>query len=432
MTAAFHSVLERLERKIRGERDNFEGRLEDQQRQFNAELKGNENKLKTLGESEERFRAIVERSSHGIVVHRDGCPLFANPATAEMLGYDHTDDILALSSIADFIYEDDVVLIRNLWTRRMQGEEMPEVVGYRWQRTDGTVISVEVRATTIEWNGEPAVLAAVYDTTEQKSGEYAVRQSAARLRRLIETIPYGVQENDIEGTITYGNPAIAAIFGYDIDERVGKKIWDFLADDKQREALKENFANLVAEEPTPEPYFSESLTKDGRRIHVRSDWSYIRSQTGHLLGFTSILTDITESKRAQQALERSEAHFRTLAEASTQGITVVQGDRLMFANPAAVQMLGYDSLEAFMRVDSVDEFVHPDDVTFIRNRRLARLRNEDVPHEYVLRLLAVDGRTVTVENRVTTIEWDGEPAVFSIYNDITQRKSTARALELAD
>ena len=85
--------------------------------------------------------------------------------------------------------------------------------------------------------------------------------------------------------ITIGlSPATTAIFGYDIDERLGKKIWDFLVDDVQREKMKAYFAKLVAEQPQPEPYISESLTKDGRRIHVRSDWSYIRSQTGHLLG----------------------------------------------------------------------------------------------------------------------------------------------------
>lgn len=683
MAATFHLCFAQLHGRFKADRAAIEDRLGKKSRELDAEIEKHRDGLITLNESEKRFRAIVEGSSHGIIVHRDGCPLFANPAMAEMLGYDHAGDVLQLPSISDFVFEDDVVLVRNLWTRRMAGEDMPDVVGYRCQRVDGRVISVEVRATQIDWDGEPAVLAACYDTTEQKSGEYAVRENAVRLRRLVETIPYGVQENDIEGTITFSNAAHAAMMGYEHGELVGKKIWDFEIDEDRRNWLKDYFAVLVDQQPPPEPFFSESYTKDGRRIDVRVDWTYIRSQTDHLLGFSSIITEVTESKRAKEALEdsekrlkhavtqaglgywrwsardrklvncseelnavagswmnfggrtaeeiyrnihpddlqrvlavnraanrdhtgfdidyrvvlgggehrhirevsepefsadgkylgsfgtmqditeakrveddlriqaqiidqihesvistdldgtvtswnkgaeglfgcsaeeaigrpvkfiypeeehdflvrdvieplmangshdaevrmrrksgedfyahlalsllregdgtpfgmigysiditkrkraeqalaRSEEHFRTLAEATSQGITVIQGDRLVFANPAAADMLGYDSPDDFLSLGSIDQIVHRDDRDLIRDRRQARLRGEEVPSEYEFRTVAKDGRTVWVKNRATTIEWDDQPAVFSIYQDISELKSVERKTELAD
>ncbi len=432
LTVVFHTVVDRLERRIRGEQQDLVASLERQRRNFEAVLEDRKNELKVLAESEKRFRAMVEGSSHGIIVHRDGCPVYANTAIAEMLGYSDAEDILALSSITDFVYVDDVVLIRNQWTRRMQGEEMPEVLGYRWQRKDDTVISVEVRATTIDWDGEPVVLGACYDTTEQKNGEYAVRQNEVRLRRLLETIPYGVQENDIEGTITFSNSAHAAMLGYDQGDLIGKKVWDLEATDKRRRKMRKAVELLVEKQPPPTPYFSEYLTKDGRKIDVRIDWTYIRSQTGHLLGFSSILTDVTDSKRTQQSLERSEEHFRTLSEASVQGITVIQDDRFMFANRAAAKMLGYDDPETLLSLSSVDQIVHAEDRETVRNRRFARLRGEHVPSEYEFRTIARNGGTVWVENRVTTIEWDGKPAIFSIYTDITPRKVAKRSHELAD
>lgn len=431
-TFAFRTASRRLEEKIGRDRQAYESCLEQQSQRSDTTIDTLRAELKSLRENEQRFRSIVENSNHGIIVHRNGRPLFANPATADMLGYAHAGEILSLSSITDFVYEDDVVQIRNLWTRRMQGEEAPGVVGYRLQRRDGTVISVEVRPTVIEWDGEPAVLAACYDITEQKSGEYAVRESAARLRRLIETIPYGVQETNIEGTITFTNPANAAMFGYEHDEMVGKKIWDLAADEQRRIELEGYFSVLVEQQPPPRPFFGKCLTKDGRKIHVRIDWSYIRSTTDHLLGFTAILTDITEGMMAQRALEQSEAHFRNLAEASVQGITVVQENRLVFANTTAARMLGYDNPAAFLGHDSLDLMVHPDDRALVSDRRAARLRGEDVPQDYRLRLVTKDGRPIWIEILATIIEWGGRPATFSIYHEVGAHDDAPRSTELAD
>lgn len=427
-----HVWLSQLAGRLAGERATLSEHLEKQSRQFEAKLQRYEEIGQTLRESEQRFRAIVEGSNHGIIVHRDGSPLFANPAMAKLLGYDSPDDLLCLVSIADFVFEDDVVQVRNLWTRRMRGEKMPDVVAYRMQRKDESVISVEVRATTIDWAGAPAVLAACYDTTEQKSGEYAVRENAVRLRRLLQTIPYGIQEFNVEGTITFSNPAHAAMLGYEEDDLIGRKIWDLEATDETREALKAYFAAMVEQQPDPEPYFSEVVTKSGEKIHIRIDWTYVRSPTDHLLGFSSIITDITESEKTRQSLERSEEHFRTLAEASVEGITVIQDNRFVFVNPAAAHMLGYGSPDDLLSIQTVDLIIHPAAREEIRGRRQARLNGEVVPTNYELRLLSADNRTVWMENKVKMIVWDGRPAVFSIYNPITKRNVEDAVVDLAE
>ena len=95
-------------------------------------------------------------------------------------------------------------------------------------------------------------------------------------------------------------------------------------------------------------------------------------------------------------------------------------------------MLGYANPDEFMSISSVDLVIHPDDKAQVRARRLARLKGENAPSEYDLRLISRDGRTVWVDNQVTVIEWDGEPAAFSIYADITHRELAERETELAD
>ncbi len=432
MAAVYYLGMGHFIDRVRRERDEVLDHLELQMGDLERLTNRQASQIETLSESEQRFRAIAERSSHGIIIHRDGCPLFANPAMAELLGYDGPEDLLGLGSIADFVFEDDVVRVRNLWTRRMDGEEMPDVVGYRCQRKDGAVISVEVRASTIDWGGETAVLAAAYDTTEQKSGEYAIRENAARLRRLLETIPYGVQEFNVEGTITFSNPAHAAMLGCEEDELIGRKIWDLEATDEKRAALKRYFAVMVQRQPTPKPYLSEVVTNHGTKIHIRIDWTYIRSKTGHLLGFSSIITDITESEETRRSLERSEEQFRTLAEASVQGITVIQDDKFVFVNPAAAQLVGYPSREALMAVPTVDHIVHPRCRDAIRRSRHARLNGRDVPQNYEVELISADGRSVRIENRVKIIEWDGRPAVFSIHSQIDDAVVADRVLETAE
>lgn len=137
----------------------------------------------------------------------------------------------------------------------------------------------------------------------------------AQYRALLEALPHGVQRNDLSGTITYSNAAHARMHGYEEGELLGKKIWDLLASDSERRRLREFLARLVAGQPDPEPYFATDRTKQGGTIDVQVDWVYDRDAAGRLIGFTSVITDITERARWERELQASRQMLRLVLDA---------------------------------------------------------------------------------------------------------------------
>lgn len=143
-----------------------------------------------------------------------------------------------------------------------------------------------------------------------KKAEAALRESEERYRALVETLPYGVQENDLSGAITYSNHAHAMMLGYESGGPTGRRIWDLPPDAGSQDELKRYFEYIVREEPRPLPYYCRNATVDGRLIDVQVDWSYKRDADGRLCGFVSIITDITERKRVEAEKSRLEAQLR--------------------------------------------------------------------------------------------------------------------------
>lgn len=131
----------------------------------------------------------------------------------------------------------------------------------------------------------------------------SVRNEESHYRELIEILPHGVEENDLTGTITYSNKAHSAMLGYG-DDVVGKKIWDFLANKEDADELKKYFKSLVADQPEPTPYIATCSHKDGTEVIAQVDWTYKYDEQGKLVGFVSVLTDITDRKKAELRVER--------------------------------------------------------------------------------------------------------------------------------
>jgi PAS domain S-box-containing protein len=151
------------------------------------------------------------------------------------------------------------------------------------------------------------------DITDHKQAQEALRKSEARYRNLVETSPHGIQEIDMNGTITFANRAHGGIYGYAQEELVGLSILDLVASDDERIALGPYLAELVQKQPEPSPYVGQDVTKDGRVIDVQVDWDYKRDSDGLVTGFISVITDITERQQAQEALLKKESELKIKA-----------------------------------------------------------------------------------------------------------------------
>jgi PAS domain S-box-containing protein len=170
------------------------------------------------------------------------------------------------------------------------------------------------------------------------------------------------------------------------------------------------------------------LRKDGSSVWVNDSLSLVRDPAGQPKYFISVIEDLSERRRAEEALRLSEANLRAVAENSCVGVTVFQDGRRVFANRHAADMLGY-SVEEFLPL-AVSDIVHPDsqDLAWERSRR--RAAGEYLPARYEFTALTKDGRAIPVEGNYAVIVWDGRPAFLVFAADITERKLTEDTLQL--
>jgi len=138
----------------------------------------------------------------------------------------------------------------------------------------------------------------------------------------------------------------------------------------------------------------------------------------------------TQEKKAlmesKEASRESEKKYKTLTESSLTGIYIIQDNEFVFVNKRFADMHGY-SIEEMVGREYL-KFMHPEEKERIEERLSRRLRGEDVPHNYEVRLLHRDGKTLWCEIMATVIQYNGRPAVMGNFIDITQRKETEEAL----
>jgi hypothetical protein len=255
----------------------------------------------------------------------------------------------------------------------------------------------------------------------------ALREAETRCRTLIEHIPaltYSVRLDGLGSTL-YISPQVERIWGFSPQEWLADPtIWFRQLHPDDRERVLAEYAHCIA---SAEPLNTEYriLTRDGRVMWGHHEAIVVQDEAGQPSFTHGVVVDITERKRAEEALRESEAKFRKLAEASTGAILIHRGANFCYANPAAERIAGYTHQE-FLAMSFYD-IVHPDFRELVRQRGLARQRGEDLPLHYEFKIITKSGEERWVEITPTSIEFEGEPAVLAAVFDITERKRAEEA-----
>lgn len=144
------------------------------------------------------------------------------------------------------------------------------------------------------------------------------RQAAASdYRTFVESNPHGIVAIDPSGIINFSNSAHDRIFGCAPGEMIGSSILDLQATSDAREELRRLLGRIVEEESPPEPFISETLTRDGRRIWTQVDWNDLRNDLGAVTGLISVVTDITDRKETEAQLQRTRAELEWIVRKRT-------------------------------------------------------------------------------------------------------------------
>jgi PAS domain S-box-containing protein len=208
-------------------------------------------------------------------------------------------------------------------------------------------------------------------------------------------------------------------FGLPTDEVIGRTYSAFHSEEETKE-----FANRVTEvfETGKSLWYEYSSQRDGG--HFLRTLSPVKGPDGKTTAVTVVSKNITERKRAEEALREREEKYRLVIENANDAILVAQDGMLKFGNPKATELTGYTNDELTSR--PFVEFVHPDDREMVFERHLKRLKGEEVPHVYPFRFIDKYGNTGWVEISAALTTWEGRPATLNFLKDITERKQAEK------
>jgi len=373
-----------------------------------------------LAESEARFRALAETTAAAIVVYQGNRFRFVNPAAQRLTGYTEAEALAA--SFWDIVHPDHRELVRQRGLARQRGEPVPSRYEFKIITKNGEERWIDFSAGTIMFGGEPAGLATAFDITDRKRAEAALRESEERFRLLAESSLVGIYLFQDDKFI-YVNPALAAIFGYSVDEIVGKMSPLDLTHPDDRGLVVENIHRRIAEGLPSLRYEFRGLRKDGTALYLESHGGRLKYRDRPAIMGT--LVDITERKRIEAALRKSEQRYREMLEQAPSAIFVHDTTgRLIEVNKKACESLGYS------RAELLGKHIGEIDPEAIRAGKDKLWENVLKGQQVTLqsRHVRKDGTSFPVEITLGSIHLDQGPAIFGVAQDITERLRAEEAL----
>ncbi len=307
-----------------------------------------------LDASEERYRAVVEQTKEGMVLLEPETlrVLECNEAFSRLLGCASIEEAKKLSS-HDYctVAPAEVIAISQMTAEQKSVTNIEHI----YYRCDGSLITVAVSASLINYDDSQAYCFLVRDITDHKLAEAELQ----RLALVAQKTQNAVMISDPEGYIQWVNEGFTRLTGYEASEVMGKKPGQLLQGEKTNPAT---VAAMRAACHARQPFDGEiyNYRKDGRGYWVSISLTPINGKQGQLQGFIAIEMDITERKRVEEAIKESERRFREVAEALPQFIWTCTADGLCdYLSPQWIKYTGVPAREQLGFGWSAQ--LHPDD-----------------------------------------------------------------------
>ncbi len=391
------------------------------------DITGRKQMEEALRESEERFRTLNETAPVGVAVSLDGTFAYTNPAYERMLGYGAGE--LVGRKASDFYFDPHD---RSKWFSVMKEKRAVYDFETRWKKKDGTPVLVSLNVSPIIYGNKQGVISTAQDITERKRAEEerqqilkeaaeAVEMERRRLFDILENLPVMIVLLTPDYHIVFANRSHREKFG----EAGGRPCYRHCFGISEPCEFCEAFKVLE----TGRPHQWECTGPDGSAIEA---YNYPFTDVDGSPMVLEMDIDVTERKRAEEALRESQEQYRGVVE-NTTAIILRSDPRgvITFANHRALEFFGYAADELIGR-HAIGTIVPPQETT---GRDLAAMVNEIAHnperfHSNANENICKDGRRVWMEWTNSGIyDGDGKLKEFlSVGIDATDRKRTEEAL----
>ncbi|MGA8892193.1 MAG: PAS domain S-box protein [Anaeromyxobacteraceae bacterium] len=386
-----------------------------------------------LARSEAFLRAIFDANPAAIaVIEPDTTIALVNDAYCKLSGYGR-EEIVGRSWTTQ-VAPEDLARLKEYNRRRLEDPaSAPDRYEFRFVRRDGEMRDCLM---SISMVAEPRrIVAAFLDVTERRRAEERVRASELRHRTLADNANDVVWTMGVDGSITYVSPSVEALRGFTPGEAMRQSLEEIHPPASAAVSLGyfQKLHDDVAAGRPPERFRGEVeyRCKDGSTVWTDVMAVPITGSDGKVVEILGVSRDLSERKRAEEALRQAEARFRSLAEDAPVGILETGPDgTVRYANRAAAAIVGATPEELLGR--TWREFVHPDDRERVReDHRTAITWGRVRTSEY--RMVGAGGRIAQVKGFLSGLFGPdgGLRGFIGVDIDVTQEHALREQLAVA-
>jgi len=295
-------------------------------------------------------------------------------------------------------------------------------------RKDGTEFPVDISLSPFSSDGTTLVTAAIRDITDRKRAEEAVRLAEEKFRGIFQNAAEGIFCASPDGRLIEANRALARMLKYDSPAELMERITDLGVDLNLGTRQLASYS-CAGDEKGVQRLEAQVPCKDGSIITVSACVAGVHDAAGTLLHYEAVVENITERKKAEEALRYSEARYRTLFRDNPTMIFIVDEQlKILSMNPFAAAKLGYseDELEGKKMV----EYFHEEDRDEVEAQLRRCLADTAKSHTWQFRKVCKDGKILWVEELGQAVyDLDGTLNVMVVCLDVTERRGAEMALK---
>jgi PAS domain S-box-containing protein len=405
-----------------------------------------------LKNEEQMFRHCFENANIGVcLTDPDGNFIIVNNRMVEIFGYSKKE--FEGMNVDDVSHPEDIVVSKKV-QRSVKDNEIESAVFQKryinekgdmfWGKVSTSIVRdhdakplyfvthftdiTETKKTLEDFQQQQNELESLVNerTRELSQTNEALRESDKKFRQLIENINEIFWIRDAEtNELLYMSPNFEDIWGlsiFQVTERAEMFFKAIHPDDRER------VISIYKEQKNDEAFELEYriVKPDGTVRWINEKNFPVFDESGKVYRRAGINEDITDRKRAEEALRESEERYSLLTQNSQTGIYIHVDGILKFVNNHFAEMLGCEPEKMIGRL--YWDFVHPGDREMVKEISLARARGEEAPPEYEFRHQSKDGGIVWVHNLPIIIQYQGQTANMGNLIEINERKRAEEAL----
>lgn len=388
----------------------------------------------SLQQAETKYRALIEQIPAAIytdAIDEFSTTIFMSPQIEKITGYAAEEWLQDPGLWIKITHPDDREKIRQENERTNRTGENFELE-YRFVTRDGRTVWVRDEARLLrDAEGKPRCWQGIIlDITSRKHAEEALLESEVRYRTLVEQIPAIIYVDSVEkiGKTLYISPQIKTMLGYAPEEwSANNKLWtQAIHPDDREKTIAEYEHSLQSGAPFRAEY--RLFARNGRLLWVHDEEILVRDQDGHPLFWQGIITDITERKQAEYALQDSETSYRGLFNSVSDAIYIQdKTGRFLDVNEGAARMYGYPREYLIGKT--------PSDVSAPGRNDLERIKAQvekafkGIPQRFEFWGIRSNGEEFPKDVRLNKGYYFGQDVVIALAQDITERKKTEKAIQ---